>query len=246
MKKKLLCCLYTLLFMSEYQVHAQAVRSDSSLVVMASLQRRYAAVVQRESRLYNGPEYVNYVKRYVNGHQFFESDEPRQATIEYDGVTYTGVPLRYDLVRGHLVLRAPLGALNMHLVNEHVTAFTLAGHSFIRLVTSSTGDSSVRTGFYDLLLDGPARVVVARRKEVQERTTQEGPTGEINQKNTIFIYQAGQYYKVSKANTVLSVFPQHKSELRKYIKTKKLKFRPNSRESAIVELVRYQGTLGPN
>ena len=224
---------------------AQQPAADTSQTALASLQQRYTTTQGYNLRLYNGPEYVNYMRRYVKGHQFFGTDELRPATIDYDGATYLNIPLRYDLVRGQVVLKAPLGALDLRLVNEHLTRFTLAGHTFVRLQPPADNGLPAATGFYDLLLDGPTPVLVARSKKVLESMTPEGASGEVVERNEVFIGKAGRYYPVSKASAVLRLFPENKAVLRKYAKDKGLKFNPQYRENSILELVRYQRTLAP-
>jgi hypothetical protein len=245
MKKILIGSFYAMLLIWSNSSIAQTLSADSTALATTSgsLSQRYAQGLGFESRLYSGPEYVNYVKRYVTGHQFFESSEPQPAIVEYGGSTYTNVPLRYDLIRDLLVLQSPLGALNMQLVNEHVARFTIDEHTFIRLVADSSKDSPVSTGFYDLLVEGPTRVLAARRKSIQERSVAEGMVGEISQRDELFVFTGNRYYRVSSARAVLNLFPENKAALRKYIRTQKLKFSATQREATIAALVRYQATL---
>lgn len=244
MKNVLISSVCALLLLVTGRSLAQTVSIDSGATATL-LNQRYVQALGYESRLYNGPEYVNYVRNYINGHQFFETATEQEATVVYGGATYVGVPLRYDLIRDELVLKAPLGALSMQLVNEQVSRFTLDEHTFIRLVADSSSNSPVSTGYYDLLVDGPVRVLVSRRKGIQERSTSDGMTGEVTQKNELFISKDNHYYRVSKAKSVLALFPEHKGELRKFIRTKKLKFSAARRENAIADLVRYAATLAP-
>ncbi|MFD1467693.1 hypothetical protein ACFQ48_05625 [Hymenobacter caeli] len=241
MKTPLLCCLCFALLLSNKAL-GQAVGPDSS--ALAALGQRYAAARGAESRLYNGPAYAGHIEPFVKGQPFFESSAAQPATVDYDGHTYTGVPLHYDLVLGQLVLQVPPGFTEMHLLNEKVARFTLAGHTFIRLVTDSAG-ASVPTGFYDLLVEGPVRVLAARRKNVQTRATFEGMQGEISQINEVFIYKDRQYYLVGNAKELLRLFPESKGALRAYIRAQKLTFKAASREPSIAAVVRYYATLAP-
>jgi hypothetical protein len=219
--------------------------ADSSLVAVADhrLRQQYAQAVSAESRLYNGPEYVGYVRRNTRGHRFFESDQPQPATITYAGATYTDVPLRYDLVRGQLVLITPGGGREMRLLNEQVTGFTLLGHSFIRVVTDSGGHSPVAAGFYDLLVDGPVQLLAGRHKILRERAAEKTIESEITARTDYFVRKDHQYYRVDKAAALLRLFPENKAALRRYIKDQQLRFRPATREQALGALVRYQGQL---
>ena len=246
MKKSLVVCIGILLFLLSNRALGQAGNADSSAVnaAVSGLRQRYTAAVGRaESRLYNGPEYVSQVEAYLNGHPFFESAQAQNATITYGGATYVGVPLRYDLMLDLLVINAPRGDLDMQLINEKVTGFTVNNHSFIRLVADSVSGSPIRTGFYELLVDGPVQVLTARKKSKQKRSTAQGMVGEITQKNEFFIYKDRRYSPANSARQVLALFPEHKAALRKFVRTEKLKFREASRETDLIDLVRYQATL---
>lgn len=244
MKKYFLFWVGGLSLLLGHAARSQAPATDSSqlAVAAAGLAQHYAAGRGNESRLYNGVEYLHYAKRYLQGHPFFDSAEAQPATVHYDGATYRDVLLRYDLVRDQLVIKAPLGALLLRLVNEKVTYFTLAGHSFVHLRVDSAGradDLPVRTGFYDLLVDGRTQLLASRRKEIQERSTLDGMEGEINEKNDYFLAQGGRYYQVGNVNSVLALFPERKAALRKYSRAQKLRFRGKRREASLIALVRF-------
>ncbi|GAB3231374.1 hypothetical protein GCM10027346_17800 [Hymenobacter seoulensis] len=225
---------------------AQTARPDSSLQTDAgnSLRQHYTQGLGYESGLYTGPEYVNYVKRYIVGHPFLGAGTPQEGTLDYAGFTYLGLPLRYDLVLDQVVLKSPSGGLDMSLVNEKVSRFTIGPHTFIRLAfTDSATAAGMRTGFYELLADGPVRLLALRRKEIQERAATDGMEGHIDQKNKFFINTRGQYYEVSKAKTVVTLFPEKKADLRKYIRSQHLTFSKATREKSLVTLARYISTL---
>lgn len=252
MRNRLLCYSCSLLLVlagALESARAQAASpADSGALATAAgqLAQRYAAGRGYEARLYDGPEYVAYVKSYVEGHPFFESAATQPATIIYDGAAYPGVPLRYDLVRGQLVLPHPPSGLQLRLVNERVARFSVGGHTFVRLVADSTAgaESPIRTGFYDLLVEGPGvRLLAARRKNVQERTTAEGKVGEVSQKNDYFLEKDARYYPVASAKEVTRLLPESRAALRQYARTQKLRFRGASREPALMALLRYYATL---
>ena len=193
--------------------------------------------------MYNGPEYLDYLLGNPQGYPFFASREAQPATLTYGGYSYAGVSLRYDLLRGLLVLAAPSGGQALTLVNEEVTRFTLGSHPFVRLVVDSTTNSPVRTGFYEVLVEGPARLLAAHRKTLQKHAAAQGVEREITARDDYFVAHNQHYYPVAKAADVLRLFPQHKAALRQFAKDNHLSFRPESRALALAELVRYQATL---
>ena len=236
-----------LIWLTGQRALAQSARADSSLVAAASraLTQRYTTTLGEAARLYNGPEYVSYVRRDTRGHRFFGPDAPQPATITYAGRTYAGVPLRYDLVRRQLVLRAPGGGLEMSLINEQVTRFEVGGHTFVHLQADSARQLPAGPGFYDLLVDGPVRLLGVHRKTLQKRSTGTENISEITARDEYFVERARRYYPVGKLGAVLHLFPENKAALRRFSKEHHLKFNAEGQEQALVALLRYQATLAP-
>ncbi|MCB2378492.1 hypothetical protein LGH70_12905 [Hymenobacter sp. BT635] len=227
------------------QARAQAqLAADSSAqtsTALGSLRQHYTQGLGADSRLYNGAEYVDYVRYHVNGHQFFGAKEQQRATLEYGGATYEQVPLRYDIVKDKLVLQAPSSMLDMTLTDENVRRFRIGTHQFVRLVAADTAGATLpRTGYYELLVaEGTVQLLALRRKDLQETAAAGRLVGNITQKNDFYLFHGRRYYKLTKASTVVGLFPEHKAALRKHIRTRKLSFAKDRRETSLVELVRY-------
>ncbi|UOQ98634.1 hypothetical protein MUN81_03870 [Hymenobacter sp. 5317J-9] len=249
MKNALLCCLLTLLLLPKAHAQAQSVALPDSGQATASLPvafyRHYAADVGFETRLYNGPEYAHYVSGNISGHQFFGSADSQTGSVYYRGVLYPGVELRYDLMRDQVVIKAPSNDYYLQLVSENLARFTIDTHSFVRVVVAAGEEAPLKTGFYEVLVDGRARLLAARRKSIQQHSTNTGLQGEMEEKVTYFIHKDGHYYKAGSANSVLGIFPEQKAALRKYLKAQQLNFGENGRERALTELVRYAAAPAP-
>ena len=241
MKTLLLCGLGVLLGLPTL---GQAMQADSSLLTAAyNLRQHYTQALSDESSLYSGTEYVNYVRPGTVGSRFFSSEEPQETLITYGGVSYAKVLARYDLVRDQLILSAQGGTLNLSLVNERVARFTLAGHTFVRLPADSAAGLPKRPTFYDLLVEGPVRVLAARREKYKEGLEGSRIVSEITASTDYFLGQNGHYYPASRLSDVLRLFPQQRAALRSYAQDSKLEFDEANREAALVALVRYQATL---
>lgn len=224
---------------------APPARPDSTLLATAarSLSQRYTAGLGYESGLYNGPLYTDYVRPGTQGHRFFGSASPQVASLTYAGYPYAGVPLRYDLIRGQLVLTAPTGNQEMTLVNELVAGFVLDDHVFTRLVVDSSAGSPVSTGFYEVLVAGPVRLLAAHHKALQKQSSAGRVESEITASDAYFVEKSHHYYAVEKAGALLQLFPEHKAALRQYSRANHLSFRPDARAQALAALVRYEATL---
>jgi hypothetical protein len=246
MNKNLLYCLaagLTLLLCSPVLGQARAV--DSTLVLARqAATAAYLEAVALESHVYNGPEYLNYDLSYMQGHQFFRDDEEVPGEIWYGGVRYAGVPLRYDIHRDQLVLTHPTSALMLQLINEQVQGFTIHGATFIRLHKDSLAAGTGKTGFYQVLADGPVKLLARRYKDMQETTTREGMTGEFRAIDRFFLLQDNNLVPVKRKKDMFKALASQRKALQQLVAAEKLAFgRNRNREGSLVALTRRYNEL---
>ena len=198
----------------------------------------YQDAIGDESHLYNGPEYVNYDKYYLEGHQFYRTAEPAAGNILYDGAWYAGVDMVYDIMLDKIVLEHPTTEFMLSLINEKVKYFTFQKHTFIRLEKDSLAGTPLKGGFYDLLYAGKVQLLAKRTKSIQEQATSEGMKGQFEQQNKYYIRKENIYIPVKDKRSVLKALPEKKKELQRYAREEKLKFRKN-REKSILLLTQF-------
>jgi len=244
MKKLLRFCTCLFICVSGSECFGQTALPDSELVAAAVKKATalYTQTIDSESHLYHGLEYVDYDKSYLEGHQFYRTDDGTEGTILYDGAQYSQVPFLYDLVLDQVIIEHPESSYRLSLITEKVKGFSLLGHTFIRLEQDSLSGSPITTGFHDLLVTGNTQVLVRRTKNIQERATMNGMEGEFHTKDKYYIQQHNRYYQVHSKKSVLQLFPDHKKELQKYARSNQLKFR-KKREMAIMKLIQHYNTL---
>ncbi|HEY1212310.1 MAG TPA: hypothetical protein VGE93_01635, partial [Bryobacteraceae bacterium] len=99
-------CLQTFLCLC-LALSASAQPADTSLpATRAAI--FYQAYIGPDAAIYNGAAYQpNY--RGIQGDPYFETPNLVSGTIVYEGLTYTHIPLLYDLVRDNLVIADPNG-----------------------------------------------------------------------------------------------------------------------------------------
>ncbi len=237
--------LIALLFLSGSAPSAfsQSVPTDSALVQQSVQQvyARYRTAMHLHSHLYNGSEYVDY-DHYIDGHQYFQSDEWEEGTIHYDGTLYPRVPLLYDVRYDQVITENLAGPLRIRLVAEKVQYFTLLGHTFVRIVADSTTQGGVRTGFYDRLYDGRVQVLAKRIKLVHEQISSGQVDRDFYERNRYFVRKDGQFYPVKGKGSVLAVFDDRKKELQKFLREQKIRYKRNP-ESTMVLLARQYDAL---
>ncbi|MDO7885002.1 hypothetical protein [Hymenobacter cheonanensis] len=227
------------------RTQAQTLAADSSQLrlAMQMATQRYAAATATESRLLSGTDYINRTKPYVQGNPFFPSPEVKMGSLHYDGFYFEAVPMRYDCQHDQVVVQPPSRAIALQLVPEKVAAFTLDGHHFVRLVTDSLTNPQVRTGFYDLLADGPARLLARHTKRSYEQPTQQGMEGSFVETVRFFVQQHDTYQEVAKLKDVTALFPAHKADLQRFARSQHLSFKEGYRERALTTLLTHYNSL---
>lgn len=225
------------------QAQAQAADSSQLRLAKQAAALRYAAATATESRLLSGTDYVNRTKPYVQGSPFFPSPEVKLGSLQYDGFYFEAVPMRYDCHLDRVVVQPPSRAIALQLVPEKVAAFTLDGHHFVRLATDSVANPQVRAGFYDLLADGPARLLARHTKRSYEQSTEQGMEGSFEETVRFFVQQHDTYQEVAKLKDITALFPEHKADLQRFARSQHLSFKEAYRENSLAALLTHYNSL---
>jgi len=222
----------------------QAAPPDTSFIqksVVGAVQS-YNNAIGLQAHIYNGPEYYQPAKTYLDGYQFFESKNYEPSAVFYDGAWFEKVPLLYDVVLGEVITTHKATGYAQMLIKEKLDTFQLHGHTFINLKADTTANPTITPGYYDLLHNGSIKVLALRKKELQERATPQGMEGEYLTADKFYILRDGIYTQVASKGSVLKVLRDHKKPLSKFARTNELKFR-KQREHAILSLAKHYETL---
>lgn len=237
--------LGTLLVPGSVAFGQQAPAEAQLAAAVATARQQYAAAFAGTPQLYSGPEYLDYTSLYRTrtGHPFFAAPEPQSGGVRYHGHYFAGVRLAYDIVRDQVVLSQPTSPLRLRLVNEWVTDFSIDNHQFVRLLADGQAGSPIRTGYYELLLDGPVQVLAKRAKYQQEKLTQGGTDVVFSPNDRLFLRKDGLYYPAQGKRAVLRLLADHSRELQQYVQDHQLQFGHAQLEATTVALARYYSTL---
>lgn len=206
----------------------------------------YDSAAVESQHLYNGQQYYVYDSQ-SEEHPFFLSREWVTGSVFYDGQLFDSIPLLYDIVKDQLVVRYTKSFGNVSLQSEkvghfHLSGGELAGHNFIRLEAGQGAGVGMRTGFYDLIYDGPSNVLSRRTKTRQQTLSDTKVIIGFPYKEMFYLYAQGEYHAVATKKTVLSYLADQKRPLNKYLKDQKIKFRKN-KEAAILALASHYDQL---
>jgi hypothetical protein len=248
--KRIEYILFLLCFtLSSQQVCAQAMPDTSRLVSasVAVLEKQYAQAFASHPQLYNGPEYVDYAKRYHAriGHQYFLTDEKQPGSVYYNNHYFSDLQLNYDVVLDQLVIQHVTSPLLLRFLDKDVRYFTINQHRFVRIEADSVAPAAFRTGYYEVLVDSTVQLLAKRAKRRQEKLNQRQVDIEFTSTDRLFLKKKGIYYPISSKGSVTRLFADHDKEIQKYIQDNKLRFKKATREADIVQLTRYYAGLRP-
>lgn len=217
--------------------------ADTAFVALAKI---HAANLHQEalgvqSRLYNGSRYVD-PEFNSEQHPFFLSEDWIMGSVFYDGEYFENVPLMYDLLNDALVAEHGPSGHAIQLIRNKLRHFTVEDHYFERLVKDSSQSALPVTGFYDIIYDGPSRLVARRQKFSREEIRNSEVIISYDQKNRYFILMNGVYFPVKTKGSVLKLMGDRKQELKKYLRQQGIVF-SDHREAALKSMAEHYDSL---
>lgn len=238
LKQLLLACLA----LPGYMVAAQdtAINNHFTAVAVHQAVSSYHHYIDKQSRLYNGIEYVGYSPK-IEGIPYFQENTWQRGSIVYDGIAYDTVQMMYDIVKDRVVILHFNNFFRVALFSEKVTSFSLLGHHFIRIERDSLGKSPLATGFYDQLYTGPTSMLVRRTKFIEE-TVKETVERKFLEQDYYYLYKNGSYHIIRTQKGLFALLKEHAREIRQHLKKKKLKFRKD-KENSILQAAIYNDSL---
>lgn len=193
----------------------------------------YHQALGTQAELYNGPEHVRYLPT-IEGIPYYQVDEWQKAAVEYRGVLYRDVPVRYDLVTDKVIVGHPNGYQAFSLFSPRVASFTLGGSYFIYLPADSA-KGAPPAGFYQVLARGAVTVLARRSKRIEEKLQER--TLHFVTADRYYMLRDGRYYSPRNQRELLELAGEHKREARQALHQQHLRYRKHP-EEAIMTVAR--------
>lgn len=216
------------------QALAQSTPSDSAAYrqgVQAAV-ASYYQVIGVQAALYNGVEHVRY-RPSIEGIPYFKADEWQNGTIEYGGVVYPNLPIKYELVKDQVVVKHPNGYSSFLLYSPRVSWFTMGGDRFAYLPTD--GDSSVlKPGFYRQLRTGPVTVLARYTKWIDEHALSGRAEWEFRNRNSYYILKDGVYHSLRRESQLLALAGKRRSEARQALRKENIHFKKAPEQAMLI------------
>lgn len=239
-KKILLTLILTWGAVTTGNVYAQmAADSTGANQVIAG----YYTAIGKQSHLYNGPEY-DFYNPIIKGNAYvFDIKEFTPGSVKYSGVTYSNVPMLYDINKDVAVILLYNRFTKISLLGTKVDWFKLHNHYFVHVRPDSAGKHNVADGFYDELYGGKNVSVLAKRsKTIQNLTGSSSTESVFSETKDYYLKKGRDYFSFGGKGGLLDLLKDKKKELRQYIKANNIDFRENP-EPAMVSIVAYYEKL---
>jgi hypothetical protein len=181
----------------------------------------------------NGVEYTASFPK-SSGHPFLDNSF-YNGFVTFNGVWYSDVPLKLDLVNQELVIMNNHSLLSI-VDKSKVENFEMNKRNFIHL-SKEKYPFVFDFGFYELLYQNDISVYAKRSKFVQPATKID-ELNSFTQVNRYFIIKGQKFHAIKREKDLFNLFTKNKTGVKEILKTKKIKFK-NNPEQAILAVVDY-------
>jgi hypothetical protein len=194
-----------------------------------------------ESNLYTGIA-VEQSSVSARNTPYFGTGDWFTGSVVFDGVTYNGVTLKYDLVRDEVVVLNPKTRNAFYLFKPRVASFTLGAKSFINLGNDGR-KSAPDEGYYEQLVNGPITLLKKWTKAYKENFALSNVDQRYDEKTRLYVLKDSVYRSVSGAATLYSLTGSHKNSIREQVKKAGVSSKSDSEETLVAIARTFNQTI---
>ena len=144
--------------------------------------------------------------------------------------TFDKLELQYNIQMDEVVLKQTLKDGNTAFVmlnKDFIEAFSIGDHHFVKAQEIILGDEL--QGFVEIIYVGEIRFFTKHQKSFVRNFSADTPYGRISkQYSSNFLLRDGELSKVQTKKALINIFPEHKKQIRKFMKTHKIRFKKAS------------------
>jgi len=224
---------------------SQEVKTDSSSQQSAlnSTLSLFYTSIGKQSSLYNGTEYTFYDPIITGNAYFLDVKAFGPGSINYTGITFSHVPMLYDIYNDQVVVLLYNHFTKIALIKEKVKSFDYLDHHFININADTLGAGTIlQSGYYDELYHGKSQVLAKRSKNIQATSSQTTIESYFNPVKAYYLRKNNIYYSIGSKGSMLDVLKDKKKQLQQYIRASQINFRQDP-EEAMVKIASYYDQL---
>jgi hypothetical protein len=192
--------------------------------------------------LYNGRVWRN-LYQHIDGTQFLLSSDFLHGSVTMNGITFNsaGLMLKLDLINDELLLLTDKGS-TLQLNKQMVDRFTLTHDKQQLLFRNVDADSlSDLKGYVNVIHEGKTALYVKYKKEIRLRDGP-GDRDTFIQTQRIYLVKDGIAHQVRTRNNIVSLLRDHKTEIKDFIRSSRIRF-SGSNPGSVIPLLEYYDKL---
>lgn len=192
----------------------------------------------------NGQEWV-YTKKYV-GHPFFQDNEWMKSDIVYKGILFNNENVKYNINTDELIVFRELnGQARIFTLNkQYLQSFTLFDKTQNQtlLFEYDTLLTTPKKSIFSKVYSGKTNYYIQYQKEINKVVSAKY-TGEYLFKPRLYILQNNTTRQFETKSQFLAIMGNHKSAIKKYMRTNRIKFDRKFPEKLIPVFEYYDSLL---
>ncbi|RLD54004.1 MAG: hypothetical protein DRJ05_15455 [Bacteroidetes bacterium] len=206
-------------------VNAQDTNEQSSRS-LAALSEYIVELYGTNNIVVNGRSYIP--DHYnAKGHPYFSSDKLTKSTLVIDGKKYGNQEVLYNIETEKVILKTTINTSDEVLLvlnTGFIDAFYFDGHYFVN--GAKYFPESGFPGFLEQVFEGGFSVVTRHQKSFISRYTANTPNGFYSGTTSVsYIFNKGEVEKLPTKNALFKYFPDHKKEIKKFLRKYKIKYK---------------------
>jgi hypothetical protein len=177
----------------------------------------------------------------VKGSQYL-SENWQEGQIELLGHSYTGLPLLYDIFQDELVLsyRQAASLDYVQLIKGYITRFLLGQRLFINIEYSAYRDLRLEPGFYELLVDDSASLLIKRRMDIQP----ENAVSTFVRRDERYLVFNGQAFRISRKGIFFkAIGDTYKKQVQRFMKKNNIRLNKRATDAEWLVVIEYLNGL---
>lgn len=163
----------------------------------------------------------------AKGDPYFNELDWQTGSVESAYGNFHDLLLRYNIQMQELVLQKTLqdGETAFVMLNpEFISTFTIGVFYFIKADTENLHPDL--SGYVEMIYRGEISYLAKHNKMFVANYSRNSPQGSISGQNTRYFLLIGQnLHKVKSKRTLLKIFPDHKKEIKRFMKKEKIRFK---------------------
>ena len=200
----------------------------------------YKNTITIQSGLYNGVEYSGYSPGF-EGHQYYNSSDWLKGSVFYDGMLYTEVFLKYDMLTDKLIVKR-FDGFAIQLLDEKLNYFTIGTDLFRHFF----GNQVLPAGYFQELYVGNVSIYAKKIKVKQDNRNENSAEQTFEEKKVKYFAIRGEEVVIIKnLNSVINLMNDTQKKAQQYLKQNCISFKKDQ-EGAIIKIAEYYNQANPN